>query len=74
MQSAQPRTEPMKDPAKMTDKEIETAKQNIRIRWGTALFDDKHPLHLEARRMLPESLPGIVVPGTWLEDSLPLAA
>jgi hypothetical protein len=41
---------------------------------GHRAFDDKHPLHLEARRMLPEILPGVVAPDAMLEDALPMVA
>ena len=63
-----------KDPAKMSDEELNAALTDIQTQCATALFDNKHPLHREALRMLPEMLPGIVIPETWLEDALPMAA
>ena len=73
MQSEKPTAAPKKDPAKMTDEELSTALTDIETKVATALFDKKHPLHREALRMLPEMLPGIVVPDSWLEDALPMA-
>ena len=73
MQSEKPAAAPKKDPAKMTDEELTTALTDIETKVATALFDKKHPLHREVLRMLPEMLPGIVVPDSWLEDALPMA-
>jgi hypothetical protein len=57
-------TAPMKDPAKMTDEELEAAKDNLRTQCAIALFDLKHPQHHEALELLPELLPdGMVVTG-----------
>jgi hypothetical protein len=74
MQSEKPPAAPKKDPAKMSDEELNTALTDIETQVATALFDKKHPLHRDALRMLPEMLPGIVVPESWLEDALPMAA
>jgi hypothetical protein len=74
MQSEKPRTEPRKDPAKMSDEALETAKNEIRTLCVTALFDKKHPLHLEALRTQPDILPGLVVPDALREDALPMTA
>ena len=65
---------PMKDPAKMTDEEIEAAKDDIRTRCGIALFNPQHPSHREALELLPEILPGVVVPDSYYQDALPRAA
>lgn len=64
---------PMKDPAKMTDEEIEAAKDDIRTRCGIALFSPKHPSHREALELLPEILPSVVVPESYYQDA-PLLA
>ena len=64
----------MKDPAKMTDDELAAALRDVRGQAAAALFDKKDPLHREALRMLPEILPGIVIPDAWFEDPLPTAA
>ena len=58
----------------MTDEELEAALTGMRTQVATALFDKKHPLHRDALRMRPEIRPGIVVPNSWLEDALPVAA
>ena len=63
-----------KDPSKMTDDELQAGLTDMRTQAAAALFDKQHPLHREALRMLPEILPGIVVPDAWLEDALPMAA
>jgi hypothetical protein len=60
---------PMKDPAKMSDEEIEAAKDDIRTRCGIALFNPQHPLHREALELLPEILPGIAVPESYYRDA-----
>ena len=65
---------PTKDPSKMTDDELQSALTDMRTEAAAALFDKQHPLHRDALRMLPEILPGIVVPEAWLEDALPIAA
>ncbi len=52
-----PPTAPMKDPAKMTDRELEATKDNIQTQCAIALFDMKHPQHQEALELLPELLP-----------------
>ena len=65
---------PAKDPSKMTDDELQSALTDMRTEAAAALFDKQHPLHRDALRMLPEILPGIVVPEAWLEDALPIAA
>ena len=63
---------PMKDPAKMTDEELESAKADIRTQCAIALFDVKHPLHLEALELLPEFLPdGMVLTGRSQDVRLP---
>ena len=67
-------TEPRKDPANMSDEALEAAKNEIRTLCVTALFDKKHPLHLEALRMQPEILPGLVVPDALRVDALPMTA
>jgi hypothetical protein len=64
---------PMKEPAKMTDEEIEAAKDDIRTRCGIALFSPKHPSHREALEPLPEILPSVVVPEAYYQDA-PLLA
>jgi hypothetical protein len=74
MQSEKRPAAPKKDPAKMSDEELSTALTDIETKVATALFDKKHPLHREALRMLPEMLPGIVVPDAWLEDAIPIVA
>lgn len=53
-------TAPAKDPAKMTDEELEAAKADIRTQCAIALFDVKHPQHHEALELLPD---GMVVTG-----------
>ena len=65
---------PTKDPSKMTDDELQSALTDMRTEAAAALFDKKHPLHRDALRMLPEILPGIVVPDAWLAEALPIAA
>ena len=72
MQSEEPRTGPKKDPAKMTDNELNAALTDMRTQAAAALFDKKHPMHRDALRMLPQILPGIVVPDALFEDSLPM--
>ena len=55
---------PMKDPAKMTDAEIEACKAEIRTECAIALLDPRHPDYQEALAFLPELLPeGMVVTG-----------
>jgi hypothetical protein len=68
IQREKPRPGPKKHPSKMTDEELEAAKDAIRTECAVALLDPKHPDHREARRMLPEILPGVVIPESWLED------
>jgi hypothetical protein len=58
----------------MSDEEIEAAKDDIRTRCGIALFNQQHPLHREALELLPEILPGVVVPDSYFQDALPRAA
>ena len=65
---------PEKDLAKASDQELADALADLHTQVATALFDKKHPLHRDALRMLPEILPGIVVPDAWLDDALPMAA
>jgi hypothetical protein len=62
------------DPTKMTDDELQSGLPEMRTQAAMALFDTKHPMHREALRMLPQILPGIVVPDAMLEDPLPMAA
>ena len=64
---------PMKDSAKMTDEELEAAKEDIRTQCGIALFNPKHPMHREALELLPEILPGVIVPDSYYQDA-PLLA
>ena len=74
MQSEKPPAASKKDLAKMTDDELQAALTDMRAQAAAALFDKKHPLHREALRMLPEILPGIVVPDTWSDDAPAMAA
>jgi len=74
MHREKPWTEPMMDPAKMTDAELQSSLTDVRTQCAAALFDKKHPMHREVLRMLPRILPGIVVPDAWLEDAPSLAA
>jgi hypothetical protein len=62
------------DPTKMTDDELQSGLPEMRTQAAMALFDTKHPMHREALRMLPQILPGIVVPDAMLEDPLPVIA
>ena len=53
-----------KDPSKMTGDELNAALKAIRAQATKALFDNKHPNHKDALRLLPEMLPGVIVPKT----------
>jgi hypothetical protein len=59
-----------KDPSKMTDAELQAALADMRAQAAVALFDRDHPMHRETLRMLPEVLPGIVVPDAWIADPI----
>ena len=72
-QKAPTAEQPTKDPAKMNDEELAAALTDMRAQCAMALFDTKHPMHREALRMLPEILPGIVVPDAWLDDAPAMA-
>ena len=63
-----------KDPAKMTDEELDAALTEVRNQAAKALFDKKHPMHREALRMLAEMPPGIVIPETMLDDAPAIAS
>jgi len=65
---------PMKDPAKMTDAEIEENKERILTDSANALFRPHHPRHREALAFLPMILPGIIIPDSYLQDPVPEAA
>ena len=58
-----------KDPSKMTDDELDAALKAMRAQVTVALFDKKHPNHKDALRLLPEMLPGVIVPETMLEPA-----
>ena len=54
----------MKDPALMTDAEIEACKTEIQTECAAALLDPRHPDHQEALQVLPDLLPeGMVETG-----------
>ena len=74
MHREKPPAAPNKDPAKMSDAELEAAKDDIRTQCGIALFNPKHPLHRDALELLPQILPGVVIPNSYLQDALTLAA
>ena len=72
IQRDKPAAAPKKDPSKMTDAELKVAMQGVQVEWATVLFDKQHPLHREAVGMLPEFLPGLVIPDSWFDDTLPV--
>ena len=62
-----------KDAAKMNDEELAAAMTDMRMQAATALLDRKHPDHRDALHFLPEILPGIMVPDSWLDDAPAIA-
>ncbi len=64
-----PPEKPKKDPSKMTDEEIEIAKDRLRATFAAALSDPQHPEHDELMSLQPEDFPEGVYPtlpgGTW---------
>jgi hypothetical protein len=62
MQSEKPAAAPKKDPAKMTDEELNTAHTDIQTQVATALFDNKNPCIERRCACCRRSSPGIVVP------------
>ena len=72
IQRDKPAAAPKKDISKMTDAELTVAKQAVQVDWARVLFDKQHPLHREAVGMLPEYLPGLVIPDSWFEDAPPM--
>lgn len=64
-----PPEKPKKDPSKMTDEEIEAAKDELRAVFAAALSDPNHPEHEEIVKLQPEDFPEGVYPalpgGTW---------
>ena len=53
---------PKKDPAKMTDAELEAAMNEMQALYDAALNDAEHPMHREALLIRPEDLPGGFLP------------
>ncbi len=64
-----PPEKPKKDPSKMTDEEIEIAKDRLRATFAAALSDPQHPEHDELINLRPEDFLEGVYPtlpgGTW---------